>query len=159
MLVNKNNLVLKVNGVELPYPSTIVPGVHRLRAIAPNRNAQLLNVEWTSGSRSANLDSITLTWEYMTLVEYKTVLDAVAYVDEFSCHYPDPRTNTMRDRLFYADDDLLVIGNTHFQINHENNCTELVGYRNVSVEFIQTLNDDPSIIASNDVVIVERQPI
>lgn len=155
--IGENGYVLKIDGIQLPYPTEVKPSNAIMRTVSPTRTG-LLNIAYGGGKVKA-IPTYNISWAYMTLEDY-AMLDslikekAVAQQDiDFYCM--DISTNEMTTMKAYVQDDGLVIGGVQYTYDKQLGGTKLIGYKNVSTQIIATLNDDPEVIAANNAVISE----
>jgi len=89
--------MIKVNGVELPTPSTYIVGIQDISKAQRNARGTMI-IE-----RIATKRKIELSWTYLSKEQLSIVLNLVSPVF-FEVEYIDPQENRRKTGTFYCGD-------------------------------------------------------
>ncbi|WP_336772295.1 DUF6711 family protein [Paenibacillus sp. MMO-58] len=89
--------IFKINGVDMPSPSDMQPGIQDLSKAERNANG-LAIVE-----RIATKDKLSFTWSYVSQADLSLILNAVQNVF-FQVTFIHPRTGQLKTGTFYCSD-------------------------------------------------------
>lgn len=89
--------MIKINGVEIPTPSSFSAGVQDLSKAERNANGTMI-IE-----RVATKRKLEFSWKFLTQVQLAALLTLVSPIF-FTVEYPDPQTGALRTGTFYAGD-------------------------------------------------------
>ncbi len=92
--------MIKINGVQIPTPSTYQIGIYDLSRAERNAAGTIVI------DRIATKRKIELTWRYLTREQLSKLLTLVSPVF-FEVEYTDPQSNEIEKGIFYCGDRLV----------------------------------------------------
>ena len=91
--------VLRVNGVDMPAPSTMKINIFDVSASADRSASGIAVIDRVGTKRK-----LEMTWAHLTPAQLSALLTAVGEKLFFTAEYPDPQTGGMRSMNCYCGD-------------------------------------------------------